>query len=56
MMPSFDQKPEKIGIPASASEPTRKAMCVRGMSVLETAHPADVLLTSEVMDHDAGAS
>ena len=31
-MPSFDQKPEKIGMPISESAPTRNATCVRGMS------------------------
>ena len=30
-MPSFDQNPEKIGIPINASPPTANAMCVRGM-------------------------
>ena len=31
-MPSFDQKPEKIGMPMSASAPAANARCVRGMT------------------------
>ena len=31
-MPSFDQKPAKIGMPASESAPARNAMCVRGIT------------------------
>ena len=33
-MPSFDQKPEKIGMPASDRAPTRNARCVRGIADL----------------------
>ena len=33
MIPSFDQKPESGGIPASASAPTRNAACVYGITL-----------------------
>ncbi len=31
-MPSFDQNPEKMGMPMSASDPTANATCVLGSS------------------------
>ncbi len=54
MIASFDQKPEKIGIPTSAREPIRKVAARVRHRLPEAAHLADVLLAVQVVDHEPG--
>ena len=54
MIASFDQKPAKIGMPTSASEPIRKVARVYGIDLRQPAHLADVLLPVQVMDDEPG--